>query len=79
MPERITEEQAKAYKIIADIGAKVWLVLLAGFVYLGLAVALIFFCRSWPIALVESFLTGTLYPVFWHFFPSKKLTATTKQ
>lgn len=64
------EEQVRVFELLANVAAKLFLAFLAGMVFLGVSVKLIL-DPSWPIAVAEAFLTGTVYVVFKHYFPAK--------
>ena len=69
----ISQDQAKVYGVIGDTIAKLLLVLIAGGVFIAFAVKIYHDpTPGWPIAVVESILAGTLYPVYGHYFPSRK-------
>src|ERR1051326_251066 len=73
----MTEDQAKVFAILADVLLKF---------ILGISAAVAFFivlfyllnaksaAQAWPLSFLETFLTGTLYIVFKHYFPAVQAT-----
>ncbi len=64
------ENQARVVELLANVFAKLFLAVLAGLAFAAVTVMLLV-NPSWPVAVVDVVLTGTVYVVFKHYFPAK--------
>ena len=62
--------QAEVIRLLVDVGVKLMLSVVTTIVFIVVTAKLIF-DPSWPVAVLESLLSATVYVMFKHYFPAK--------